>query len=191
MSPSPAAASKLERGRPRRPFPENSRDQRDFQLAARPERHPGGGARAGMDEIDSLGRENACEPAHVEGLGDGILARGGKGNMQASDRLHFAREHLRLAGDERPRARIDQRRGDRQRRPLVAAGGARRHDLQDGAARERLFRRASEGGKGTGAHLRLRPGGARLTRNAASAKPAPSRRHGFEARASGRIMRMN
>ena len=111
--------------------------------------------------------------------------------MQAADRLDFAREHLCLAGDERPRARIDQRRGDRQRRPLIAAGSAGRHDLQDGAARERLFRTASEREKGAGAHVWLRQGDARLTGIAASAKPARSSRHGFEAQVSGRIMRMN
>ena len=90
-----------------------------------------------MDEIDSLGLENPSEPAHVERHGEGIVARGGKREMQAADRLHFARQLLGVARDQRPCAFVDQRGGDRQRRTLVAACGARRNDLEDGAARER------------------------------------------------------
>ena len=115
-----------------------------------------------MDEVDALGNEDAREPPRVESHGEWILARGGKWNMPAADRLHFAREFAGIAGDQRPGARFDQRRRDRERRPLVAARGERRDDLQDGAARERRACGSSERGERVDAHAgRRRAGHAR------------------------------
>src|SRR5207248_897639 len=89
-----------------RALAENGRHERQLLLAAGAEGDPGGGPRTRMDEIDPLGLENADEPADIERHGERISARGGKRYVQAADRLNFARQFRRVAGDQRPRARL-------------------------------------------------------------------------------------
>ena len=90
---SPSCERRFEaRARPAgRTFAGDRRDHRQFQLPAGPERDPGGGARARMDEIDPFRLEDAREPADVERHRERIVAGGGERQVQASDRLNLAR----------------------------------------------------------------------------------------------------
>ncbi len=74
----------------------------------------------------------------------GLLAPVGKGTCNPPTACSSAANSRELGGDKSARARLDQSGGDCERRPFVAAGGARRHDLQDGAAGERRSARASK-----------------------------------------------
>ena len=78
--------------------------------------------------------------------------------MQAADRVQLARQFAGIGGHERARAGLDERRGDRERRALVAAGGEVGYDLKDRAARERGVRPASKRGKRFDVHARIRRG---------------------------------
>ena len=77
--------------------------------------------------------------------------------MQRADGLRFAGEVARIGDDQRARAGVDQRLGDRERRQPVAARSAG-PDLQDGPSRKRGVDAASEGGKRFDGHARLRSG---------------------------------
>ena len=100
--------------------------------------------------------------------------------MKAAERLDLARKLAGIGSDEGAGARIDQRRRDGERRALVASGGERRNDLQNGPAGERRVRSAPERRERVDSHLRLRIGArapARLTAAPGSAKaPRPAKR---------------
>ena len=107
-----------------------------------------------MHEVDPLRGDDALKAAHVERHGERILGRRRKLDEEAADRLQFAGQLAGIAGDQRPRAGLRQRRGDRERRPFVAAGVDGRDDLEDRPAGERRVRSAAERSERVDAHGR-------------------------------------
>jgi hypothetical protein len=150
-----------------------------------------------MNEVDALRSDDLRQTSLVVRHGDEVLGRGGKGNVQAANRLQLARKFAGIGGDERARAGLDKGRGDRECRALVASGFDRRNNLENRAAGERRVRPASKRGERADIHAKLgrqreRPAAsAELTAGLFSANPARPRPSGPEqvgARSAGRVM---
>ena len=90
-------------------------------------------------------------------MASGFLVAAGNWTKQAADRLQFAGQLAGIAGDQRPRAGLRQRRGNRERRPFVAAGVDGRDDLEDRPAGERRVRPAPERSERVDAHRAAAP----------------------------------
>ena len=81
----------------------------------------------------------------LKNIAIGILGRRRERDQHAANRLQVARHPPALGGDERARARLDQRFGDVDRRALGPAGVEPRDHLQHGAPGEARTRAAERG----------------------------------------------
>ena len=128
-----------------------------------------------MDEVDPLGGDDALKAAHVGRHDERVLGRRWKLDKEAANRVQFARQLAGVARDQRPRARLRERRGDGERGPFVAAGVDRRDDLEDRPSGQRRIGPAAERSERVDAHAPPLKQRERLTPGACSAKPASPR----------------
>ena len=81
------------------------RDQRHAGAPRRGERHPGRRARAGVNEIDTLGPDEMRESRHIGGHGERVLGRGGEADRDPALRLQFADQPAAFGSDKGAGAR--------------------------------------------------------------------------------------
>ncbi len=109
-------------------------DEGDAGAPRRNERAPGGGAAAGMDQIDVLTRDETGERVAVGDDAGRVLGGGGERHHLAAERGDTAGKASALGQDQRPATGLDDGGGDLERGDFGPTGVEMGDQLQYGRA---------------------------------------------------------